>query len=336
MEHMTKRNMTIHDVARELGVSPSTVSRAISGKGRIGSATREKILSFIQENDYHPSAAAQSLAQSKTYNIALVLPEIKTLAEMPFFQTCMYAVGEMAQLNNYDMIVVNGNGTDTTSLERLIMNKKVDGVILSRTYRKDVYSKLLAEKGIPFVAIGQLEDGRGIQIDHDHREACKELTSILLAKGNSRIAYLGASMEQMVNRIRYEGYVAAIQEAKGDVDHSLIYRNLDTRKQIELAVETILSRDTVDCILCQDDVICDVVVHKLAEKKIKVPGKMHVASCHYSRLLESYPVGITSLKFNVEDLGKNACKMLLNMIDGSAVPSRMLLDYEVRLKESTK
>ena len=60
------KTMTIHDVARELGVSASTVSRAISGKGRIGAATRDRILDYIEEHGFYPNAAAQSLAQSKT------------------------------------------------------------------------------------------------------------------------------------------------------------------------------------------------------------------------------------------------------------------------------
>ena len=82
---------TIQDVAKELGVSTSTVSRAISGKGRIGKETRERVLKYIEENGYYPNAAAQSLAQSKTNNIAIILPEVDTLVEMPFFHTCMYA-----------------------------------------------------------------------------------------------------------------------------------------------------------------------------------------------------------------------------------------------------
>lgn len=103
---------TIQDVAKELGVSTSTVSRAISGKGRIGKETRERVLKYIEENGYYPNAAAQSLAQSKTNNIAIILPEVDTLVEMPFFHTCMYAVEEMAQANDYDILVVITSGKD--------------------------------------------------------------------------------------------------------------------------------------------------------------------------------------------------------------------------------
>ncbi len=332
---MIKKSVTIHDVARELGVSPSTVSRAISGKGRIGSQTRERILNYIKEYNYHPNAAAQSLANSKTGNIAMVLPEVKTLAEMPFFQNCMYAVGEITQLNDYDLLVINGDGVDTGSLERLIRNKKVDGMILSRTYCDDVYSKLLQENEMPFVCIGQIPDKSCVQVDHDNLAACRELTEILLSKGLSNIAYLGCGMEQMVNRIRYQGYERAHIESGRSVDSNLIYLNLDSKCRIEQAVDELLKKKA-DCILCQDDIICDVVVHKLEEKKVSVPEDIRLASCHYSRLLEHYPVGITSLRFNVEELGRAACRALLELIAGRKVQQRILLEYEVRLKESTK
>ena len=88
------KKMTINDVAEQLGVSISTVSRAISGKGRIGSETRRKVLEFIEEHDYHPNSSAKSLAQAKTENIALLIPEVKTLVAQPFFYMCMCGVNE--------------------------------------------------------------------------------------------------------------------------------------------------------------------------------------------------------------------------------------------------
>ena len=96
------KTMTIHDVARELGVSASTVSRAISGKGRIGAATRDRILAYIEEHGFYPNAAARSLAQSRTNNIAIILPEVNTLVDMPFFHTCMYGVEEVAHHRDRD------------------------------------------------------------------------------------------------------------------------------------------------------------------------------------------------------------------------------------------
>lgn len=150
---------TIHDVAKELGVSASTVSRAISGKGRIGQATRERILRYIEASGYYPNAVAQSLAQARTNNIAVILPKVHTLTDIPFFHTCIYAIEEIAQANDYDILVVVTQGRDTRPLERLILNRKVDGMILTSTYENDCFVPLLKEKTIPFVTIGAVPDG---------------------------------------------------------------------------------------------------------------------------------------------------------------------------------
>ena len=74
MDKGLEKNITIADVAEALGVSKTTVSRAISGKGRIGRETRERVLAYIEEHDYKPNVIAKGLAQSKTYNICVVMP----------------------------------------------------------------------------------------------------------------------------------------------------------------------------------------------------------------------------------------------------------------------
>lgn len=327
--------MTIHDVARELGVSASTVSRAISGKGRIGEATRKRILDYIEEHGFYPNAAAQSLAQSRTNNIAIILPEVKTLVDMPFFHTCMYGVEEVAQANEYDIIVVTTNGKDTKPLERLISNRKVDGMILTRTYEDDFFAKFLRDRQIPFVTVGKVAEAGMIQVDHDNAGACRELVTVLFSKGIQRIAYLGGNLNQMVNRSRYEGYLDAFKKTKRKVEEDIVYTDLSNKVLVEKAVDELLE-EKVDCMLCQDDFICDEVVRKLAREGVSIPRQMKVASCHYSRVLENYPVTITSLKFNTTELGRRACQVLLDNINNKIVPDMTLLDYEIILKESTK
>ena len=334
LEGMDKA-MTIHDVARELGVSASTVSRAISGKGRIGEATRKRILEYIEEHGFYPNAAAQSLAQSKTNSIAIILPEVKTLVDMPFFHTCMYGVEEVAQANDYDIIVIITNGKDTRPLERLIQNRKVDGMILTRTYKDDFFAKFLQKSQIPFVTVGKTFDEDMLQVDHDNAGACRELVTVLFSQGIQRIAYLGGNMEQMVNISRYEGYQEAFRKSRRKMDTDIVYTNINSRVLVEKAVDELL-RNNVDCMLCQDDFICDEVVRKLAREGVDIPTGMTVASCHYSRILENYPTTITSLKFDIMELGRRACQVLLDKINGKIVPDMTLLDYEIILKESTK
>ena len=97
MDKGLEKNITIADVAEALGVSKTTVSRAISGKGRIGRETRERVLAYIEEHDYKPNVIAKGLAQSKTYNICVVMPGEYDVVDLTFFQECLFGIqGEMA------------------------------------------------------------------------------------------------------------------------------------------------------------------------------------------------------------------------------------------------
>ena len=136
-EENAVKKMTIADVADALGVSKTTVSRVISGKGRIGPETKERVLRFIEEHDYKPNVIAKGLAQNKTYNIGLIMPGNHNFVDSSFFQKCMLGISEAAAAADYDVIVSMIRENDLTQLERLVQNNKVDGIILSRTLVED-------------------------------------------------------------------------------------------------------------------------------------------------------------------------------------------------------
>jgi DNA-binding LacI/PurR family transcriptional regulator len=89
--------ITIDDIARDLGISKTTVSRSISGKGRISRKTRRMVLDYIKEHDYTPNPIARGLAQSKTYNIGWVVPGDSENFSLPYFQLTMFGMCEAAQ-----------------------------------------------------------------------------------------------------------------------------------------------------------------------------------------------------------------------------------------------
>ncbi len=329
------KKMTIHDVADQLGVSISTVSRAISGKGRISSATRKKVLDFIEAHDYHPNGIAKSLAQAKTNNIAMIIPEVKEVVAFPFFYMCMCGINEVAQARGYDMFVVTTSGKDTTRVKRLIDNNKVDGIILGNTHKNDVFARFLKSRNFPFVTIGSLEDDSVVQVDHDNKGACRDLTTILLSRKLRRIAYMGKADNLIVNEERYEGYLQAYKDNELKVDMSLVSRDNMTDAMTRKNVDELLKMN-VDCILCQDDAVCNVVLQELRSRDIAIPEQMRVASCHNSKVLDSYYISISSLKFDNTEIGRTACNILMDMLDGKEVPGKTQLDYEVVLKESTK
>jgi DNA-binding LacI/PurR family transcriptional regulator len=330
------KKLTIDDIARELQVSKTTVSRAISGKGRIGENTKKRVQDYIKEHNYRPSLLAKGLANCKTYNIGYVMPDSYQLADLPFFQQCLIGICSVAAARDYDVLLTLLSWEDISAIERLVDNRKVDGVILSRTHVGDKATEYLLAKGLPFVTIGTMAGNKDIvQVDNDHRSACKELTASLLNKGNHKLGLIGGSQAFVVTGKRLQGYMDAFLDRGLSVDRSLIYMDAMDGLAVENAVEGML-RKGVECIICMDDAICTYVLKKLRLTKIKVPKEVKVASFYSSTILENNIPSVTTLKFDVRQLGAVTCQTLLDHMAGKSVPCRTLLGYEVIWQESTQ
>jgi DNA-binding LacI/PurR family transcriptional regulator len=327
--------ITISDVAEALEVSKTTVSRAISGKGRISEDTRRRVMAYIKETHYRPNVVAKGLANSKTYNIGWVVPGDSRLADFPFFQRCMMGVSEVAASEDYDILLSQVFDHDMSQLKHVVKNRKVDGIVLGRTLVEDERIAFLMESGIPFVVIGSSTDERVIQIDNDHINACKELTSILLMKGIKRLALIGGEKNHVVNQMRQQGFAMGLKEQGVPVREELIYMDCESEEMINHAVEDSLNRHA-DCIVCMDDRICHHVLNKLHQDGVAIPDEVKIASFYNSVILESSQPPVTALCYDPKELGAVACRTLFDYIAGKEVAKRTLLGYEVVLKGSTQ
>ncbi len=328
-------NITIDDVARALGISKTTVSRAISGKGRVGDDTRQRVKDFIEEHNYIPNINARALAKQKTYNIGVVWPDDYNAVDLPFFQRCMIGISEMTSSYGYDVIVTLVNGDDITGMKRIIDNHKVDGMILTRTLVKDISASFLRSTGIPFVAIGKTYDEEIVYVDNDNLSACKELTSILISKGLKRLALIGGSTNHIITRTRHEGFTSAFEQAGVPLDSSLVYLEVEDVSKVGNILKELQKKD-IDGIVCMDDAIAGEIMSKCRDEHIRIPDDIKIASFYNSSILENAVPSVTSLNFNDRNLGASAAKTLLDMIGGANVSSKTLNNYEVVLKESTK
>lgn len=330
----TQKNMTISDIASELGVSKSTVSRVISGKGRIGEETRNRVLNYIKDINYKPNLIAKSLAQSKTYNIGVVMPADSN-KDVPFFQTCLMGVCEVVNIQNYDVVAAIVTEQDISQLIRLVENQKVDGIVLTRSFVNDLSIHYLKEKHIPFVLIGSSKEEGVIEIDSDHENACSELTSYLMAPRCQKIAYFAVNQQHIVEQKRYHGFCNAFKQKHQNMDSSMVFLNLTSKALTEQAVETAIRRQ-VDCIICSDDRLCGWVLSILNQMRVSVPKDIMLASFYNSTYLENYSPAITAIDFDAKDLGIMAGKQILKLLNQESVSRRMLLSYKIMMNQSTQ
>lgn len=320
-----KKNMTIGDVADALGISKTTVSRAISGKGRIGEATRNMVLNFIEEHNYVPSAMAKGLANQRTYNVGLLMPEDFAASELPFFQRCLMGICEAAHEHDYNVLVSMSDGENNIQLERMVDNRKIDGVIIARVLSDDAKIKYLKEKGIPFVVIGSCDDDEVVQVDNDNERACRELTIELIKTGITKIALISGAESYAVTQSRKAGFTAAVN-ANQEVETCIFYDSSDLSDTIDKALKR-----NAECIICMDDSICLRTLETLKKKNISVPGDVKIASFYGSALLNNVSSIVSSVSFNSRELGKKACGTLLDVIDGREYAKSTLLDFELNI-----
>lgn len=332
---MEEKNLTIADIAQELGVSKTTVSRAMSGEGRIGEETRKRVQAYIEAHHYSPNVVAKGLAQNKTFNLGLVLPGDYNIVELPFFQKCMMGISRTASEAGYDVLLSMVTADKITQLERAVTNRKIDGAILTRTLADDAPMRYLQENGVPFVAIGSTDEAKVVQIDNDHRGACRELTGRLLDGGIRSLALIGGREEYIVTKNRLLGFEDAFAEHPGWDGSRQTFLNIEDEGEVEKIVESLLT-ERVECIVCMDDFLCGCVLNVLQTRRAAVPEQVQVVSFYDSSTLANRIPTVTSIRFNVEELGRKACGMLLRMLDGEEAQGRTLLGYEVQMRESTK
>lgn len=326
---------TIDSIARALECSKTTVSRAISGKGRVSDETRKRVLDYCREHGYRPDSVSKAYKSFRTYNLAAVLPADQELHEIPFFQTCLLGICEWAAKMNYNVLVVSIEKSGLMQLEKIVKDRKVDGVILLRALVQDSAVEYLLENQIPFVQIGDTKNTSVIHVDHDSARACKEMTAFLLKKKIRRIALIGGDTENIVTQNRLAGFYAGFTLFHKVPTDKLIFLDCNTDMEVYEAVEQIVE-NYAECIICMDDKICGQVLRKLNHMRISIPRDIEVVSYYDSLMLQNYSPAVTALKFDDVELGRIACERLISSLESGEKESMLLTEYSMELRESTK
>lgn len=334
MEERKDRKLTVEEIARELGVSKTTVSRALSGKGRISAETRARVADFVSGSGYK-ARAVSPLVRRATHNLALVIPSHFVRLDLPFLRKCMGGICRMAAQREYDLLLCYADESNTAQLRRQLEAQKVDGVILSRTLTADPCLDLVQEYGVPYAAIGRLAEETALQVDNDQVGAARALTRHLLQTGIRRIAYMSGRINYTVNVDRLLGFRKALEEYGVPEEPDLVFSGVETEEGRLDALEAALERSP-ECILCGDDCLTFSILKDLRERGISVPEQICLASLYDSEILLDTSPTITAVQFDAETLGATACRILLDALAGREVTSKQMQGFQVILRQSTR
>ena len=211
---MIRKKVTLKDIARELDVSISTVSKALKNSSEIGRDTRDKIQAFAKLYNYKPNNIAVSLKNKRTRNIGVIIPDIVH----HFFTTVFRGIEKYANSLGYNVIVcVSDESFDREVINtELLANGSIDGFIIAlsaETQEKQDYSHLkeVTDQGIPVVLFDRVTDEVPCdKVIIDDEAAAKEAVEFLIQKGKKRIAFFTTAHKLGVSQKREKGYREAL------------------------------------------------------------------------------------------------------------------------------
>ncbi len=327
------RDITFDEIAKELGVSKSTVSRALSGKGRMGEDTRQRIRDYAQEHGVWQKEK-QTAEPSRTQNIAVVIPTDAYTTSVPFFQECLLGISEVATIFRYNVLITIGTPNDISGIQALVEKGAVDGVILLRNMEEDRLLKYLAEKHFLTGLTGTCDYEEVIQVDIDNREASESLVSLLIGQGYRRFAIVVGDAAYHVNRCRCQGCYDAFDKHGLPREYQMVYTNFVKLELVDSIISDMFA-GKVECIICGDDVICTRIMSRLQAEGYRIPKDISIASLYNSTNLECFSPTVTALNVSERQVGNMIGKQLINRLRGDAYNARTNLGYEILLRKST-
>lgn len=331
-------HVTIKDVAKAAGVSPSTVSRVIADNPKISDKTKAKVYEAMEALKYQPNVIARSLANRRTYTLGMILPskESKVFAN-PFFMQSMRGLSTYAQSKGYYIMYnyCQSEEDELRTIEHFVASKWVDGIILTTTRIDDRNVEFLFEREHPFVVIGTPQAHRD-QINHVDNDNVAEMANVvdhLVAQGHRKIVFAGGEYQFTVNRHRLRGYRKAIERNGLPYDEALVMEAGTTEEEAYIEMTRLLKTCTPDAIVGTDDTIAYGAFQAVLDqtgREIAVAGFNNTTLARYHR------PAISSVDVNSEELGHVAAEMLIDSIENPDLkPRKLIVEATYIEREST-
>lgn len=315
---MKYNQVTIKDIARELGISPSTVSRALKDHPDISPETKKAVNELAEKLNYQPNIVALSLRQSKTNTIGVVIPEIVHF----FFSTIISGIEDVAYSAGYNVILTQSNESfqrENTDIKALF-NSRVDGMLISvsrETTNFDHIESMLA-KGVPMVFFDRVYDHpNSSKVIVDDLSGAKEATLHLIEQGCTRIAHLEGPPNLEITKQRLEGYKQALKENNMPIDSTLIAEcPLGTIEEGKIATEKLLTlKNPPDAIFATNDPAAMGAMQAIKEKGLKIPKDIAVvgfSNWFFSGMMDPPLSSVDQPGF---EMGQEATKLLIRQIE---------------------
>lgn len=307
---------TIHDIAKRLNLSASTVSRALKDNPVISEATRNLVKRIAAEMGYRPNILAANLRTKRTNTIGVIVP----LINRHFFSSVISGIEDVAYSRGFAVTISqsNDNYEKECKIAHTLFSNRVDGVILSIGMQTNniEHLKLFSEKNIPIVFFDRVVDEiEAHKIVVDDYGGGYRATQHLISQGAKNIAHIGGPLHLRIYEFRQNGYLDAIKEAGLKVDESLIVNNTLSREEGTLAIRKLMqNKNKPDAIFCANDTTALSVIIYLKQTGINVPENIAVVVFSNEPFSEVVTPSISTIKQPGFEIGKKASQLIIEQI----------------------
>ncbi len=324
--------VTIKDIAKALGLSTSTVSRALRDSYEISPETKKLVLEYAEKIKYHPNPIALSLKERRSRSIGVIVCEIAN----SFFSQVINGIENIAYNNGYNVIIAQSRESYDREMLNLqyLTSRSIDGLIISiSTETKDFqFLKELNQKGLPIVFFDRIVDEiETHKVIVDNFKGAYEATTYLINNGYRRIASISNPAAVSITRERLAGYEAALTDNGIPIDRSMIkycQHGGMIMSEVEEAVNELLDADQKpEAIFASADKLTTGCLRILRARGISVPGDMGLLGFSNTDLTELLDPPLSIIKQPAVEMGEIATNLLLQMVESK----RPVTDFETRV-----
>lgn len=337
-----KPRITLKNIAKEFGVSISTVSKALKDSHEIGEETREKIKAYADYYNYKPNSLALQLRNQKTSVIGVIIPEIVH----HFFSTVIDGIELYANDKGYNVMVCVSNESYEKEVVNfnILTNGSVDGLIVSiarETQELENYKhfKALIKDEFPLVLFDRIiEDMSCDKVIIDDIGGAYKATNHLIEIGSKRIALLTTQDYITVGSLRKEGYIKSLKSNGLPVDESIIYKlndNEDLYEQINSVIDVI---NPPDAILAVNEIYAANALKVVNERGMSIPKDIAIIGFTSGLISEFTSPPLTSVVQHGQLMGRQAAELLIDRIENKAPSNyrKEVISPDLKIRKSTK
>lgn len=340
------KKTTIYTIAKDAGVSPSTVSRYLTGNANISDEKREKIRHAIEKYNYIPNPSAQNLSNQESRMLGFIIPDVTH----PFYGTAFMEAERYAMEYGYTLILcntLNDNLLCNTNVELryfdFLREKQVDGIVIigghiNETHDGDEYIKRLEclANQIPLVLVNsEVKNVNCYKIMSDEESGISTIINYLISCGHREIGFIGGvrgiqPTDKRMNIVKK----ALIENGISPVDEWFIEGGFDIQSGKKLFNELLRMKEKPTALICFNDLIAIGLIYAAAHRGVRVPEDVSILGFDNIYLDEYVSPALTSLDLMPAQLGKLAVKTLIKHLKGATLPREIMVPTNLVIRDS--